>query len=318
MEIAEIFLSELHELADGLQRGKIRNLDLGERKSGLLGDGHERYDISEWEPGDPFRSIDWRLTLLHWPEKIIKTDRIETKGLPLVVALDATPSMLVRFAGEESKFRLMLRLAVTLGFSSIHEHEPICVTSFGNPSSFFLPPRYGKGSLFLAAEILIDDALAFHGEMDRNKTPPKSYVSVVDLNECLADILARIRRQALVVVVSDFTDTIYGRMDIDEKLLSALVARHKDNVVFIILDDQEEFSWSGGWGTIMTRNIETGRLQEIKASFAEQIRAEHAQKQAEFQKYLENQGIDSLVLSSNNWFDRLAEFAAGRQSYLAG
>src|SRR3989338_9282009 len=219
MEDVANILSELHELADGLQRGKIRNLALGERKSGIMGDGRERYDISEWEPGDPFNSIDWALTLIYWPEQILKINRIETKELPLVVALDATPSMLVRFAGEESKFRLMLRLAVTLGFLSIHERDPICVTSFGNPSAFFLPPRYGKGNLFLAAEILIDDALAFHGEMDRNKTPPKSYVSVVDLNECLADILARIRRQALVVVVSDFTDTTSGRVEMAEKLL---------------------------------------------------------------------------------------------------
>src|SRR3989338_1256096 len=216
MEIAEIFLSELHELADGLQRGKIRNLDLGERKSGLLGDGHERYDISEWEPGDTFRSIDWRLTLLHWPEKIIKTDRIETKGLPLVVALDATPSMLVRFAGEESKFRLMLRLAVTLAFSSIHERDPVCMTSFGNPSAFFLPPRYGKGNLFLAAELLIDDAAEFYKGIDRSKTQFKPYVSAVDINECIVEILARVRKQALVVMVSDFTDVIYGRTSIDE------------------------------------------------------------------------------------------------------
>ncbi|OGN03842.1 MAG: hypothetical protein A2655_01100 [Candidatus Yanofskybacteria bacterium RIFCSPHIGHO2_01_FULL_43_42] len=314
MEDVANILSELHELADGLQRGKIRNLALGERKSGIMGDGRERYDISEWEPGDPFNSIDWALTLIYWPEQILKINRIETKSLPLVVALDATPSMLVRFAGEESKFRLMLRLAVTLAFSSIHERDPVCMTSFGNPSAFFLPPRYGKGNLFLAAELLIDDAAEFYKGIDRSKTQFKPYVSAVDINECLADILARVRKQALVVMVSDFTDVIYGRTSIDEELLSGLVARHKDNVVFLILDDEEELSWTGGVGTVMTRNIETGRLKEVKASHAVRIRAEHAEKQLVFQKYLEDLGIDSLVLSSNNWFDKLADFAAGRQS----
>lgn len=314
--VADIF-SELYELADGIEQGKIKNLALGERKSGVVGDGGEKYDISEWETGDPFNHIDWALTLIHWPE-IFKRNRIETKELPLVLALDATPSMLVRFAGEESKFRLMLRLAVTLGFSSIHERDPICITSFGNPSAFFFPPRYGKGNLLLSAEILIDDAVAFYKEMSWRKTPPNSYVSAVDFHECLADILARVRKQAVVVVVSDFTDVIYGRTHIDEELLFALVARHKDNVVFLILDDKEELSWTGGVGTVMTKNIETGRLKEVKSSHAALIRAEHAQKQAAFQKHLEDQGVDSLALSSNNWFDRLSEFAIGRQSSLTG
>lgn len=312
-DVADI-LSELHELAEGLQQGKIQNLTLGERKSGIVGDGYERYDISEWEPGDPFRAIDWRRTLPYWPEKIIKTDRIETKGLSLVVALDATPSMLIRFAGQECKYRLMLRVAVTLGFSSIHDRDPICMTSFGNPSAFFLSPRYGKGNLFLAAEILVDDARVFYKEMGQNKTLSKPYASAVDLNECLADILARVRKQAVVVVISDFTDALYGQTSVDEELLSGLVARHKENIVFIILDDEAELFWSGGHGTVMTRNIETGQLQEMKTGSAEQIRTEHVQKQTAFQKYLESHGIDSLVLSSNNWFDRLAEFAAGRNT----
>lgn len=313
MEDITDILSELHELAEGLAQGKIRNLALGQRKSGITGDGREKYDISEWEPGDPFNSIDWALTLPYWPEQIFKINRIETKELPLVVALDATPSMLVRFSGQECKFRLMLRLAITLGFLSIHERDTICMTSFGNPSAFFLPPRHGKGNLFLAAEILVDDAVEFYKGMGRSKTPAKPYTSAVDLNECLADILARVRKQALVVVVSDFTDVIYGRTRIDEELLSALVARHKDNVVFLMLDDEEELSWTGGIGTVMTRNIETGRLKEVKARHAALIRVEHSEKQLAFQKYLEGQGIDSLVLSSNNWFDKLANFAAGRQ-----
>lgn len=314
MDNVTTILSELYELSEGIAQGKIKNLALGGRPSGIIGDGRERYDISEWEPGDPFDSIDWCLTLIHWPEKIFKVNRIETKVLPLVVAMDATPSILVRFDGDESKFRLMLRLAGTLGFSSIHERDPICMTSFGNPSAFFLPPRYGKGNLFLAAELLVEDADAFYKGMGRGKNAPRSYSSAVDVNECLADILARVRMQSVLVVISDFTDALYGRVKLDEDVLSGLVARHKENVIFIILDDENEFGWSGGYGTIMTRNIETGARQEIEASHAQTIRTEHAQKQVLFQKYLEDQDIDSLVISSNNWQDKLSEFAAIRQA----
>ena len=115
-----------------------------------------------------------------------------------------------------------------------------------------------------------------------------------------------------MLVVSDFMDVLYGRQKLDEDLLASLVSRYKENVIFVAIDDFYELSQIGGVGTIMTRNIETGRLKEVKASHAARIRAEHAEKQLAFQKHLESVGIDSLALSSNNWFDKLADFAASR------
>lgn len=305
-------MSDLECLADEIYQGKIKNFILGERESGTIGDGYDLYELTEWEPGDTFHDIDWRLTLPSWPKKIYKVNRIETKELPLVLAVDASPSMLLRFRPDVSKFRLMLKLMAALGFAGVQNHDPVGVTAFGNATEFFLPPRYGKGNIMHAAEILIGDAEDFYKSLGKGrKTSP---VDVLDLNECLSATMARVRSQSVVAVISDFLDVLSGRTVLDEHLLSALVARHKENVVFLMLDDGNEFSWSGGHGTVMSRNIETGQAQEVKASHAEQIRQEHAGKQEEFQKYLENQGVDSVVLDPDNWSDKLADFAAGRKT----
>src|SRR3989344_5100477 len=172
----------------------------------------------------------------------------------------------------------------------------------------FMSPKYGKRRIFNAVEALLDGANDFYSQ----RTTAKA-VGLFGVNECLTEVLGRIRRQAVVVVISDFLDVLYRGATLDEDILSGLVARHKDNVVFMLLDDKEELSWTGGIGTVMTRNIETGQLKEVKASHAALIRAEHTEKQITFQKYLESRGIDSLVLSSIDWFDKLADFAASRK-----
>lgn len=308
MVVADI-LAELESFTEDISQGKIKNIILGEHPSGLLGDGREPHDIDEWEPGDSIKDIDWRSTMLTLPDTIQKINRVEAKDLPIVFALDASPSMLVRFRADTSKFDVMLRMMMVLAFSSINNHDPVGVATFATPNIFFSPPRYGKKNLFQAVERLLEEAEQFY-QVFQNKSHKN--IQVQDVEECLWEILFRVRQQAIVLVVSDFMDVLYGRTDIDEELLSALVARHKDNVVFLILDDEDELSWTGGLGTVMTRNIETGRQKEVKASHAALIRAEHTEKQLAFQKYLESRGIDSLALSSNNWFDKLADFAAGR------
>ncbi len=314
MEGAVDVLAELEILDDEMYQGKIANFVLGDRESNIIGDGYDFHDTSEWTPGDSFDSIDWRLTLAHWPEKIFKVNKPETKELPLVLAIDSSPSMLIRFAGDESKFRMMLRLIGVIGFSAVHSHDPVAVASFGHPARFFLPVRYGKGNIFYAAEILLEDSQSFYKVIRQsNKKLSKFYSGVVDINECLSEILDRMMSQSVVVVISDFIDNIYGRLKLDEIILQSIVARHKDNVIFLILDEEHDFSWSGGSGTIMSKNISTGKFQEVRASDAPRIRAEYAKKRSEFQNYLEDQGIDSLVLSSTDWHDKLSEFAAGRE-----
>lgn len=312
MEVDDV-IAELYRLKEEIFSGKARNFAMGRHRSRISGRGYRVKKISRWKKGEPFHSIDWKTTLKTWPREIYKIETAETKEVPIFFIIDTSPSMMVRYKDEDSKLVLALRTMATLGFTTVYFNEPVGVASFGLAADFLLVPRHGKRRILNAVEILMDGANNFYKSLqDSGQFSASSGGS--DINKCLSEVLSRIRRQSVVAVISDFTDILYERAELDEDVLSGLVARHKRNVVFIILDDANELSWTGGIGTIMTGNIETGRLKEIKSGHAALIRAEYAQKQATFQKYLENQGIDSLVLSSNNWFDALADFAASRHS----
>ena len=115
------------------------------------------------------------------------------------------------------------------------------------------------------------------------------------------------------MVVSDFVDLIYGQKILDADILSALTARHQGNVLFLMLEDENEFLWQGGSGSIMTKDIETGRLGEVKTNKASAIRADLKVRQEIFCKKLEEVGIDSLIISSDNYLDKLADFVANRK-----
>ncbi len=304
------YLAELESISDQISQGKVRNVLLGERHSFLLGDGRERYDISEWESGDPFNTIDWQLTLPHWPDKVYKRVRIEPKQMPLVLALDASPSMLLRLDKYTNKFKVLLRATAILGFSGIKNHDPVAIATFGNPTHIFGRPSYSKGMILSSLAQLIEDS-EFLQQRGR-RSVPANYMAALRANECLHEISHRIRSQSVVVVVTDAIDFIYDQEKLDENILANLVHRHKENVVFLVLDDSQEFSWPRGAGSIMVKDFETGEMVEMKAGRAKKVLAEHHAKQKQFQKYLEDQGVASVVLDTQHWFDQLAEFAAHR------
>lgn len=334
MEIDDV-ITDLYKLKEDIFSDKARNFNIGRHRSRIVGSGYRIKKISRWKRGDPFHLIDWQMTLRTWPHEIYKIETLETKEVPIFLVMDSSPSMLVRFKDEDSKFVLALRIMATLGFTGMYFNDPVGIASFGLATELFMLPKYGKRRIINAVEVLLDNANDFYQSLrlgvisDRpteflgrpvneqkqgntDTSRPNMETASRGINECLAEVLGRVRRQSVVVVISDFLDVLYRGVKLDEDMLSGLVVRHKDNVIFLMLNDEEELSWAGGIGTLMTRNIETGRLKEIKASHATKIREEHTKKQLEFQKYLEDGGIDSLVLSSNSWFDKLADFAANR------
>lgn len=304
-------MAELKKLKDDLFSGKAINFMIGRHRTRLIGRGYRIKKIDTWKRGDPFRSIDWKMSLRTYPEKVYKLERTEPKEVPLCFVLDSSPSNLIRFSENESKFLLMMRLMATLGYTGIHFGDPLSIMSFGPVVNFFLPPRFGQSQIFNAVQMLVEGANNFyetvHEKKEWNEPGP-------DINESLAMVLARIKRQSVVFVMSDFMDVMYGKMKLDDDTLSALVGRHKKNVVFLIMEDENEFSWQKGFGIVMTKDIETGHLAEAKASRASAIRADLKVRQTTFQKRLEDIGIDSIVVSSTNYMDKLADLIASRHN----
>ena len=309
MEVDDI-LGQIEALKQELFSGKARNPTIGRHLTRLVGKGYRMKKISRWKRGDSFRSINWKLTLQTWPKKIYKIDKIETKEVPTILALDLSPSTLVRFKGQESKFLFMVQMMATLAFTSMHTNDPVGLVAFGPIVNFFLPPRHGQKRIFHVVEMLVKGANDFYKTNDAGKPWTESGI---DVNECLDAVLGRIRQQSAVFVLSDMSDVLCGRTALNAETVEALAARHQQNLTFMLVDDANELAWSGGHGTIMTRNVRDGGLAEIKARSAAAIRKEHQQKQETFRKQVEKLGGSVVVVSQNDPLDQLANFFGSRK-----
>jgi uncharacterized protein (DUF58 family) len=123
MEVDDV-LGQLEAIKKDVFSGKAANSTLGRHSTRLVGRGYRMKKIAVWKRGEPFRSINWKLTLQTWPKKIYKIEKIETKEVPTVLVVDLSPSTLVRFSGQESKFLSMLRMMATLAFTSVYFNDP--------------------------------------------------------------------------------------------------------------------------------------------------------------------------------------------------
>lgn len=309
MEVDDI-LCQVESLRQDIFSGKTRNSTIGRHSTRLVGRGYRMKKISNWKKGESFRAINWKLTLQTWPKKVYKIDKIETKEVPTVLALDLSPSTLVRFAAGESKFLFMLRMVATLAFTTLRFNDPVGVVSFGPVVNFFLPPKPGQKRIFHATEMLVNGANDFYKAVESGK---KWTGTGIDINECLEEILGRVQRQSAVFVLSDMTDVLYGRTPLNTELVEALAARHQQNLVFLLVDDKNEFAWQSGHGTIMARSVEDGRLAEVKAKAAAGILKEHKQRQEALCRQLEGLGASAMIVSDSDILFQLASFLGSRK-----
>ena len=303
-------LDRFERIGEDVFSGKAVNLEIGEHQTRNVGIGYEIKDVEQWRRGDPFGSINWRLSLATWPKKIYKTTKIETKEVPTIMLVDFSPSMTLRFGEESVKLQLMMDLIGLFSSTASYFRDPFGIIGVAEGLEFFIKPKFGRSHVLDAVEIILEKVDEYRDKIKSCKLPISN---PTDLNEGLEVVVERSRRQSVVVVVSDFVDLIYGQKILDADILSALTARHQGNVLFLMLEDENEFLWQGGSGTIMTKDIETGRLGEVKTNKASAIRADLKVRQEIFCKKLEEVGIDSLIISSDNYLDKLADFVANRK-----
>ncbi|MBI2063075.1 MAG: hypothetical protein HYT61_02430 [Candidatus Yanofskybacteria bacterium] len=308
MEIEKLF-SELMKIKQEIFRRKVKNLLMAEHASPFKGAGYEMHSINAWRPGEPMLNIDWSLSMRTWPKIVYKVDRIETKNAPAIILADLSPSVFVGFNEENSKFKLMLHLVGALGLAANYFHDPAGIVAFSSKIEFYLRPKLGQGEIFLAMKMLLEKESEFADA--KSKNGPSTYQS--GINPILTWLVARFKRQCSIIILSDFTDEVGGRFEIDFKLLEALSAKHNWNVIAIFLDEPNEFSWQNSSGTVLVKDAETGAFEKIKSKNAVNIRRGFVEKREEFRRKLKKSGVDSTILNFGNHFNELAQFLLQRK-----
>lgn len=157
----------------------------GHHKSPHRGSSVEFAEYRNYVPGDDIRRLDWRV--------FGRTDRFYLKefeaetNLRCYFVLDCSGSMGFSKAGQ-SKLEYAKKIIATLAYLTLHEGDAIGLICVGEKALIEIPPRRNPAHLKLILDT-IQNAKP-HGE--------------TGLVAVMHDLAEKIRRRAVVIVLSDF------------------------------------------------------------------------------------------------------------------
>jgi uncharacterized protein (DUF58 family) len=160
---------------------------LGVRRRPRRGEGLELHQLREYREGDSLRQIDWKATSRRM--RPISRDYQAERDQQVVFLLDCGRTMHALDAGR-AHFDHALNAALLLSWVALRQGDAVGLLTFGGPMRW-LPPTKGAGAL----------TAVLHAVYDLDTT-----TSVPDYAQAAADLLARQRRRALIVVLANLRD----------------------------------------------------------------------------------------------------------------
>jgi uncharacterized protein (DUF58 family) len=265
----------------------------GLHKSPYHGFSVEFAEHRPYLPGDPIRNIDWKL--------FARTDRYyikqyeEETNLKSHIIVDASRSMDYTSDPKRiTKFRYATMLAASLAYVLTRQQDAVGLGIFDEQVRTFFPAR-------LKASYLREMLKVLQHTQPSNKTSTQAV---------LRNVLERIKRRGLVIVISDFLD------EPSEVITSLKLLRHAGHevIVFQVLDPVERtLALNASDATIY--DSESGEFiktqpYQLQDSYKTAVDA----YLSELHESLSNERIDHVVLETTTPFDKaLTEYFYKRQ-----
>jgi uncharacterized protein (DUF58 family) len=266
----------------------MEGLLAGDFRSNHLGAGSELAMVRPYEPGDDVRRIDWAVTA-RTNETHVRVDLAE-RVLVSWLVLDSSPSMQFGTA-DRRKADVAEGVAIAIGHLATRRGNRLGVVTFGDESTYALPPRQGRVALLGLLRAL-------------REARPGPGSGAPTLGAALARAGSLAHQRSLSVVVSDFR----GPRDWRPPLLE-LAGRH--DVVAVEIRDPREQELPNV-GQLWLVDPETGRQlhvdtrsRKLRERFAVAASAERAQVAQVFA----SAGVRHVVLTtSGDWLRSLVVF----------
>ncbi|TFH78258.1 DUF58 domain-containing protein [Pseudomonas kribbensis] len=171
---------------------------LGVRQRQRRGQGMEFHQLREFREGDSLRQIDWKATARH--RTPIAREYEDERDQQIVFMLDCGRNMRSQ-DGELSHFDHALNACLLLSYVALRQGDAVGLSTFASEQPRFIAPVKGAGQL----KVLLN------GVYDLDSTRRSA-----DYPAAVNQLLARQKRRALVVLVSNLRD------EVDEELLNAV------------------------------------------------------------------------------------------------
>ena len=266
---ARQFLIAVKKLADALNYGADH--------SPFLGSGIEYAQSRPYQPGDPVRSIDWRVTAR--AGKVFVKEYEAPKQLPCYLLVDTSASMTVS-STRRSKYAVAVHLAGGLAFACLDRISPVGVVGAGG-RDLRLEPSLSRARI-----------LQWLHAFRRFR-----YDEPTTLGRRVIELAPTLPNRCLVVVLSDLHDP--------EAVPALRLLAQRHDVAVIQLQDPAETGLRGA-GFIRAGEAETGRVFVTRGSRS-WVDAESTARQ------LKRAGVDHLLIRTDRPFVAdLRNFLKGR------
>ena len=305
MELEEVF-ARFRAIKQGVRiPRKSSSTWYGDHRSAYRGSGYDVVGVDQWRPGEPLKGVAWNLSLRTYPDKLYKIERMELKQIPTLLVTDLSHSTLFEIARASSKALLLLDVIGSIGLTRARLHDPVGLLAFSDRVELFLKPRLGSDYVFRMAHEIFD-------RLELARQYPSSRVA--DFSVPLNYLAARLKTRHSIVLVSDLVDVVGNPESVDFTLLGRLASKH--DVLILVLDDPDEFTFPGRLGSVRISNIETGEQTVIPTRKGRAIRRSIEEAMAAFQSRLKREcGIDSVVLTPQDYFEKLFKVLVTRSAH---
>lgn len=255
------------------------SLSYGTDSSPFLGSGIEYVQSRLYQPGDPIKSIDWRVTAR--TGKVHIKEYEAPKRMPVYLLVDTSASMCVS-SQPVSKYSWAVQLAGGLALSALGRMSPVAVIGVGD-RELGIQPTLSRDLVFMWLHAL-----------RRYRFDERTMLATR-----VRKLAGAAENRCLVIVLSDLHDP-------DSLPALKLLAQEHDCIV-LHLQDPAELGRIGG-GIFRAREAETGKhfVSHGGSRWLDQERAELELRQS---------GVNQLQLRTDQSFlPRLRQFLRRRDS----
>lgn len=180
-----------------------------------VGDGSEFESLREYMPGLDHRAIDWKASARH--RKLLSQDFRAERNHQVILTID-TGHLMSAPLGGVPRLDHAINAGLLLAYFSLRTGDRVGLYGFDDQVRLFAEPAGGVGAFARLQRLTADLA---YGRAETNFTLG------------LANLAARLRRRSLVVLLTEFVDTITAELMLEN--LGRLASKHL--IVFVALRD---------------------------------------------------------------------------------